>query len=193
MPIRAFPIGDSFEIRIFGKTIEVEIAQTVDSVIGAVVLDNEYFGLHYNLVSAHKAKDVTEADMLSEISAATADSFVTVTRPQTVLHQRMGALEVYLAAGAVLLFFLSIPALLSLFDNLFSSYRMRRGEFKLYRTLGLSRGRAFRVKATEILLSLAFGLAASLIATAAFLPVMNAALRSFSYETFLNLSYYFIL
>ncbi len=175
-------VGDTLALTVGGKMVEVEIAEIMDSTLNAVIIDNEYFGLHYNVIFVNRAAEVDEATMLSEISERTKTELATVMRIQDFWHERLGVLEVYLAAGLAILCVVLFLSLVATLDNLGQSYRMRREALSLYRLSGMSRGALFRMKAYEILLSLAFGLLIALLATAALYPFVRASLHAFGFE-----------
>ncbi len=185
-------VGDVLVLYVSGKRIEVVIGEILNSTLNVVLIDNEYFGLHYNLVFANGEKNATEADLLSEISTKTKTEFATVMRGEEFWNARLEAVEVYIGAGIILIAIICGFALIALLDNLLQSYRMRRDEFVLYRLSGMSRGGVGRMICAEISLSLLFGIFITLLAMLVFLPVMRAVFFSFAYDFMLGIKNFFV-
>ena len=183
-------VGDTLRLNVGGKSIDVVISQLLDSTVNAVIIDNEHFDLHYNMIFVNPMPQANTASMLSEISENTKNELATVVRMRDFWASRMDALEIYLAAGLVILGVIFAFAVIATADNLGQSYRMRREEFVLYRLSGMSRGQVARMKLYEISIALLFGLLFAAAATAALFVPTCAALRSYGYEEMLGIRYF---
>lgn len=184
-------VGDTMVLEVSGKTVEIEIAEILDSTLNSILIDNENFGLHYNLVFATAREGATDAEVLSEISEKTKTDLATVMRTERFWDERLTTLEVYVGGGLILLCIVCAFALISLLDNLVQSYRARRDEFVLYRLCGMSRGRVGLMIGTEITLSLLFGLCTAILGLLVFFPAIKAIFLSFSFDFVLGIKNFF--
>ncbi len=183
-------VGDTLRLNVGGKSIDVVISQLLDSTVNAIIIDNEHLNLHYNMIFVNPMPEADDSSMLSEISENTKNELATVVRMQDFWASRLDALNIYLAAGLVILGVIFAFAVIATADNLGQSYRMRREEFMLYRLSGMSRGQVARMKLYEILIALLFGLLFAVAATAVLFAPTCAALRSYGYEEVLGIRYF---
>ena len=185
-------VGDTMTLNISGKVIEIEIMEILNSVANLILIDNENFDLHYNLIFVNGKEGATEAEVLSEISENTKTEFATVLRNEEFWEERLQMIAVYVGGGVLLLSIVAAFALISLLDNLVQSYRARREGLLLYRLSGMSRAGVRRMICTEISLSLLFGLFAAMLGLLVFLPALEAIFFSFSFDFFLGLKSFFL-
>ena len=184
-------VGDRIEVDRDGQRITLVVDEILDVSARCVIFDNEYFGQHYNMLGVRSKEGVSEAEVFAQLSAVTANELATVMRTETFLEERMETLGVYIISGLVLLSVVIAFALIGTLDNLFQSYRARRGDFLLYRLSGMSRAQVRRMKCAEVLITALFGTVLAAVATLAFLLLTNVALRIHAYEIFLSLRFFF--
>ena len=187
----AVEVGDLLTLEIAGESIEVVVGEILQTSINAILIDNEHFGLHYNLLFVNKTEAATEAELLAQMSEHTATELATFMRTQLFWDEILGTLEVYLGAGIILLVIVCMFALVALLDNLGQSYRMRREEFALYRISGMTRKDVFAMKIWEVALSLSFGALVASIAVTVFFYESNSIFYSFAYDNLLGLEGFF--
>ena len=184
-------IGDSITVRVADRSITLVIGEILDVSLRCVILDNENFDLHYNMLGVEGKEGVSEAALVGALSAETASELAAVMRTEELWDQKMETLEIYLISGFLLLFLVIVFALIGTLDNLLQSYRARRGEFHLYRLSGMSRAQVRRMKCAEILITVLSGLVPIAVMFPIFLLVTNVALRSYAYEMVLSLRLFF--
>jgi hypothetical protein len=188
---QSLDIGDRITVRVAEQDIVLEVGEILDVSLRCVILDNEYFDLHYNMLGVVGKAGVSEAALMGALSAETASELAAVMRTEELWDQKMETLEIYLASGFLLLFLVIVFALIGTLDNLGQSYRARRGEFHLYRLSGMSRAQVRRMKCAEILMTVLFALVPFGVMFPLFLLLTNTALRSYAYEMILSLKLFF--
>ena len=181
-------VGDSFLLDVAGVQRELNVVEIVDTGLNFVLIDCENFGLKHNIMLPEAKAGVDEAAFIGDITLATADEIAAVTKTSAILEQRITLFDVYTKSGDLLLIVISAFALIGLFDTTAESYRVRRGEFELYRACGMSRATVKRVKLAEIsvttLLGIGFGIIGYLIA----LPIISEAMYGIGFELIENLA-----
>ena len=184
-------IGDRITVCVADQSIELVVGEILDVSLRCVILDNEHFDLHYNMLGVEGKEGVSEAALMGALSAETASELAAVMRTEELWDQKMETLEIYLVSGFLLLFLVIVFALIGTLDNLGQSYRARRGEFHLYCLSGMSRAQVRRMKCAEVLMTVLFSLVLAAAVFPLFLLVTNMALRTYAYEMVLSLKLFF--
>ena len=176
--------GDTSILSLNGNLYETVIAEILDCGMNVIIFDCEYFDVQYNMLLIDGAEGISNDALLHEITKETALELATVVTPDSLMHHRLGSINIYLDSGDVLLTVALVFAAIGMIDNLAQSYRERRPEFELYKAAGMSVGSIRRMKLFEILISLAFGLLLGLVAFALAMPVIERGMLAYGYSVF---------
>lgn len=180
-------VGDSFSLDIGDRTVEFTVSKIVKVGYHFVIFDCQHFGIDYNMILPHIRNGASNADFIGEITIATADEIAPVARVDELLEYRLDMLNIYVRCTNTLLVIIVIFALIGLIDNLVESYRVRREEFALYSTAGMSKRKILGMKIFEILISLIFGLVLGILAALVILPILSEMMLSLGYDMIQNL------
>lgn len=179
--------GDSFSIDIGGNATELVIGKIAKSGINYVAFDAEHFSIPYNMLLVKGAEGVSDAQLLDELSEASASELAAVVKADTLLRGLYDTSTLYLNMGKILLGIFAAFSVIGIADVLFESTRARKGEFELYRLSGMEKKKVRRMRLFEILSSLLLGVLISTAATAVALAALDMGMTQFGYELFVNI------
>ena len=180
--------GDGVSFTIGNTKYDFVICGFTNSPVAAVYFDSEYAGIPYNVLSVSGDGALSSDELELDLASAMALDMAAIISPEEFLEQRLSLSEVYLMSGNALFISLIIFSAIGLCDNLYESYRSRRGQFALCGVCGMSPRTVARVKAWEIALTLAFSVLAGGILSAILSVLINEWMLSFGANLFLLLS-----
>ena len=186
--MNSLKVGDSFAIKIDGIERELVVGAIRKSSVSYVAIDCEDMGVPYNMLMVRGGDGVSRAELLNDISAATAGELSAVVSADTMLSAVYETSQLYLNMGMMLLSVFMVFSFIGILDVLSESIRARKDEFELYHLAGMERRKLGRMRRIEItaslLLGTVIGLIASLVATAA----LDMGMTRFGYELFISVS-----
>lgn len=179
-------IGDSFSIRVAGKDLDLRVADIVKSGIAAIIIDAEHFGIPYNMIMVDKAEGISNDELVSELSEKTASELAIISSVEQLTEEKLRPIYVYVDAANLLMIITVIFVLIGLCDNLYDSYRSRRGEMELYYLAGMSKREIRLMKLAEISITLVIGALVGLICAILLIYSTNIGMYTFGYETLIS-------
>ena len=122
------------------------------------------------------------------ISAATATDMATVITPRELLKEKTTLLDVFITGGNLLFACLAIFSLIGISDNMYESYRARRGQFALYAACGMNGRQSAAMKAFEVLMTAGLGVLSGALMAGVLLPLVNQWMLAYGVDMFYLLS-----
>ncbi|MBQ9131656.1 MAG: ABC transporter permease [Clostridia bacterium] len=184
--MKGLNVGERFCVTYGVGEYEVEVIEIVDFGYNFILFDCAHFGVAYNAVMVKGKADVSDDQLLSEISNRTALELVAIRSVDSLLQEKIGTIWVYFASGMILTGIVLVFALIGTLDSLCMSYRARRDEFAFYSISGMTQESIRHMKCAEILLTFAFGILLGVLGGVVAAFAMEKGLVSFGYRTFYN-------
>ncbi len=180
-------VGDSLCVALGGVEYEFVVSHIVSAGSNYIGINCKDMGIQYNILLVQGKSNVLNADLLGELSKATASELAPIAEVDTLLEQFIDVVDIYIDAGKILLFVLVVFSLIGMADVFYESLRARREEFELYRISGMTRREIRLMKASEltvtVLLGLFIGIGAFVIAAFA----VNIGMTARGMEIFLGI------
>lgn len=184
--MRSLEVGDNFTRTIDGHRLDLVIVEVVQSGVPFVLFDCEYFGLPYNIMVVQGEENVSQGELLQELTDKTALELAVVLTVEDMFEEKFATTGICLNLGLIFLLIISLFACVGIVDNLYESYRARKEEFDLYVYSGMSRKEIQRMKAWEIALTFGGGIALGFVGFILLSLGCNACFYTFGFETFIN-------
>ena len=151
-------IGDVFKLELDGVEREFVVVEITDVCANYLAINCKDIGLSYNMLLVKGKEGVSQAQLLNDLSQATASELAPIAEADTLLARFIAAINTYVDAGKILLVVFIIFSLIGTVDIFYESLRARREEFDLYRLAGMSQRNLRRMKVAELIITLLFGL-----------------------------------
>ena len=151
-------IGDVFKLELDGVEREFVVVEITDVCANYLAINCKDIGLSYNMLLVKGKEGVSQAQLLNDLSQATASDLAPIAEADTLLARFIAAINTYADAGKILLVVFIIFSLIGTVDIFYESLRARREEFDLYRLAGMSQRNLRRMKVAELIITLLFGL-----------------------------------
>lgn len=184
-------IGDSFEVEIGGKTLELELSEICNTGKSIVIFDCEYFDISPNMILTSAKDGVSDSELLADLTSRTASELATVVSVEDLLLEKLRSVGTYFNTGDLLICVLIIFAIFGLFNNLYECYRSRKEEFLLYSYAGMKRKTITRMKCAEVIISSVYSIVAALLVGALIITDVNRAMNSLAYDGIQNILWFF--
>jgi hypothetical protein len=184
--MRSLKVGDNFTRTIDGRRMDFVIVEVVQSGVPFVLFDCEYFDMPYNIMVVQGADNVSQGELLQDLTDKTALELAVVLTMDDLFEEKFATTGICLNLGLIFLLIITIFASVGILDNLYESYRARKEEFDLYAYSGMSRWEIQRMKTWEVVLTFGVGIALGIVGFALLSIGCNACFYTFGFETFLN-------
>ncbi|MBQ3571817.1 MAG: hypothetical protein IJA15_03200 [Clostridia bacterium] len=179
-------IGDSLTLNVSDKDIVLEVADIVDSALVFMLFDCEHFGFSYNILAVKGKEGVNLDALFNKLTEKTALELSTVITVEQYFDLKINTVLICVRLGEFILVAITIFAIIGAIDNLYESYRTRRDEFTLFYQAGMNKKALRQMKASEITISLLFGIVLGFVFAILLLIATNQAFYTFSHATILN-------
>ena len=177
-------IGDVFKLELDGVEQEFVVVEITDVCANYLAINCKDIGLSYNMLLVKGKEGVSQAQLLNDLSQATASDLAPIAEADTLLARFIAAINTYADAGKILLVVFIIFSLIGTVDIFYESLRARREEFGLYRLAGMSQQNLRRMKVAELIITLLFGLTIGLGAFVLSALAVNRGMTARSLEIF---------
>lgn len=182
--------GDYVTISINNAIMDLKVAQIAKVGLPFVIFDAEHFDINYNMIMVTAKEGVSSASVVSEISEKTSTELATIASTDTLMGTKLRVIDVVTNAGEAILLIIGIYFIVGLINNLVDSYRLRKGEFRLYMLSGMSKSKVAKMKACEISIMFIFGAVIGTLGTVIALINTKEGLYNYGYELFINVMAY---
>ena len=183
-----YAAGDYITVTIDGFERRLKVAALCRSAVNGIYFDCEYNGFYHNAVAVTGDGSVDGGQLKINISAATATDMATVMTPRELLKEKTTLLDVFITGGNLLFACLAIFSLIGISDNMYESYRARRGEFALYAACGMNGRQSAAMKAFEVLMTAGMGVLSGALMAGMLLPLVNQWMLAYGVDMFYLLS-----
>ncbi len=171
-------IGEELNVKIDEKVINLKVKDIADTVVNILLFDSLNFGIDYSIMIVDGKEEISVTELRQMLSENLALELATIIPISDVFKSRVALAEIYANGAYIILSIVLLFAVIGLIDNLAESYRFRRKEFELYNLSGMSRRAILKMKISEILIVLTFGLTIGLLSSVAILFLLDEAIRA---------------
>jgi predicted lysophospholipase L1 biosynthesis ABC-type transport system permease subunit len=178
-------VGDSVCVTLGGVEYELVVSRIVSAGSNYIGINCEDMGIPYNMLLVQGKSDALRAELLSELSEATASELAPIAEVDTIFEQYLDAVDIYIDAVKILLIVLVVFSLIGITDVFYESLRARREEFELYRISGMTRQEVRTMKASELTVTVILGLAIGIFAFIITAFAVNLGMTARGMEFFL--------
>ena len=177
-------VGDTWELNLVGRDYEFVIVQIEKSACNYVAINCHDIGIPYNMLLVKGKDGVSNAELLGELSQATASELAPIVRTDNMLDRFVNAVQNYMNSAEILLFVFVIFSLIGVIDISYESLRARREEFELYHLAGMERRELRLMKKYEFVIGISFGIVVGLVAFALSAFAVNQGMSAKAMEVF---------
>ena len=177
-------VGDTWVLNLEGRDCEFVIVQITKSACNYVAINCHDVGIPYNMLLVKGNDGVSNAELLGELSAATASELAPIVEISNMFEHFINAVQNYMNSAKILLFVFVIFSLIGVIDISFESLRARREEFELYHLAGMERRELRLMKKYEFAIGITFGIAVGLVGFALSAFAVNQGMSAKAMEVF---------
>ena len=177
-------VGDTWELNLVGRDYEFVIVRIEKSACNYVAINCHDVGIPYNMLLVKGNDGVSNAELLGELSAATASELTPIVEISNMFERFINAVQNYMNSAKILLFVFVIFSLIGVIDISFESLRARREEFELYHLAGMERRELRLMKKYEFAIGITFGIAVGLVGFALSAFAVNQGMSAKAMEVF---------
>ena len=177
-------VGDTWELNLVGRDYEFVIVRIEKSACNYVAINCHDVGIPYNMLLVKGNDGVSNAELLGELSTATASELTPIVEISNMFERFINAVQNYMNSAKILLFVFVIFSLIGVIDISFESLRARREEFELYHLAGMERRELRLMKKYEFSIGITFGIAVGLVGFALSAFAVNQGMSAKAMEVF---------
>lgn len=182
---RNFKIGDVITVSYGEMKFDLTVAEIREDTFNALIFNSEYFGISHDTLLVDGVDNVNKEKLRNDVVGAVALEMTTVIPCEDVFEKIFVVANLYIDSGWFITPLIILFAFVGMVDNVVISYRARKDEFELYRLSGMSKKSVRRTILFELIITLAFGLVASMICSIFSITLVDQALRTYGYRTLL--------
>ena len=120
------------------------------------------------------------------MSEKTSSELAVISSVEQLTEEKLKPVYVYVDAAKLLMIITVIYVFIGLYDNLYDSYRSRRGEMELYYLAGMSKKEIMLMKTAEMSLTFMIGIFVGLVSAILLIYSTNIGMYTFGYETLIS-------
>ena len=174
-------VGEEFSLKIDGCEREFLVKEIVDVGTTVIFFDSDHFNISPNMILL-KAKEGANSGLLKDLTTASATELATIIPAKDLRIDKIESNSSMLKCANLLLHAVIVYALIGIVNNLFESYRARKGELSLYQIAGISKSRVLKMKTYEVLSMFFFGLLIGMFGTIVLVLSMDKAFNALDFE-----------
>lgn len=175
-------LGDSLTFICDNEEITLIIEEIKSSSMSFVIFDCASMGIQPNMLIPVFNTGVDSYEGVNALSTAIAEDVAVISRIDSLLKEKTETVNIYLTCGYILLTMIVVFSLIGLIDSMYNSYKSRKNEFSLFKISGMSRCLVLKMKLTEIMISIIFGIIVGVMCASLILPFMNESMTCLGTE-----------
>lgn len=188
---RDLKVGDTFAVDLGGTEYEFVVSQIKKSASNYIAINCDDVGIPHNMLLVKGKDGVPSAELLGELSQATASELAPIVEAGDLLERFINAVQTYVDSVKILLVVFVFFSLIGMIDISYESLRARREEFELYRLAGMEKRELRLMKVFEFTISMLFGIVIGLGAFAIWAFAVNRGMSAYGMEVLLGILSWF--